>query len=802
MASVRAPPRTSRRARDSSALRLLASLKRLDAALSRISGSGLTRPAQQLRIRIRRIAQRLNRGRGRAELPILLPRVERQVTELHRAVRAVAARRPPVARQLAALRAVNSTLAYCERALGMPRPRVTTGTTGPKKLRGGPPRRARFRRLEAAGRGPETSSPALPHPEARRKLLKSIERLRMLISSQRGRASGAARSLPRPKRAAKPRKHTTLSQQGARRKSPKRSTVHARKQIPRVAETPPRYANVALFDVETGRLDQAVSLQPQQTLRLQIDIGELSAVSQVTRAKPIPDKKLPRDIYLDVMVSSTDFLLESGNANVAHGRFFLPGDEGPAIAPDSGRFLNFLLRAPAQPGTAHCRMGYYFRNILVQSQQLSANVAQPGGFKITTDFTMSRDLHAVEDFPETRRISVLTNSNNDGLHQIVFRASDAKSEPPKGDTFTVKDSVLEDILLQFRAMLSERAPTTKQRSRSDLERDLRKLAPLGWQLYYQLPGQRPYVFDALFGSPGDFVVQVLRPTSSSFSVPWALMYEIPLLSEPYTLCPLVSQWQESAPLAVESMRTCPHGPHAENTLCPFGFWGFRYAIEQLAASDTPALQIRVPPSSDIVVAQTQVGVDLKALATHVQNLRDIAARLLPVAQLREGKDKTTIRRLLGQDLPFVYFYCHGKSASAKDPNTWLVVGKRETMTAAEFIGWIVAWSQKKIRVWNTVRPLVFVNACHSLAIYPTTLMSYVDAFVGSARAAGVIGTETRVNQTLAAKVAERFLELFLSGTHSVESALRAIRFEYLAAGNLLGLVYTPYCWGDLKIVAA
>ncbi len=611
----------------------------------------------------------------------------------------------------------------------------------------------------------------------------------------------AGRGPPRTKRAAKATKRTTPIKRSARKKSPEPVTGYARKKIARRLETQPRYANVELFDIEADRLDPAVSLRPLQRLRLRIDIGELSAGSQVTHTRPFPDEKLPRDIDLDVMLSSTDFLLESGNANVAHGRFFLPGDGSAAIAADQGRFLNFLLTAPAQPGTAHCRIGYYFRNVLVQSQQLSANVARPGGFEITTDFTITRDLGGCESIPETRRISVLTNSNSNGIHQIVFRAADSKSVP-KGDTFTVREEALETILRQFRAMLSERAPTRKQRSRADLERDLRKLAPLGWQLYLQLPGQKPYVFDPLSHSPGDFVLQVLRPTSSSFSVPWALMYEIPLLSEPFALCPSVSQWQGSEPLATESMRTCPHGPHAENVLCPFGFWGFRYAIEQLASSDTPVLQIRVPADPEIVVAQTQVGVDLKALATHVQTMRATVARLMPGAQLREGKDKNTIRGLLGQDLPFVYFYCHGKSASVNDPNTWLVVGKRETMTAAEFIGWIVAWGRKKIRVWNAVRPLVFVNACHSLAIYPTTLMSYVDAFVGSARAAGVIGTETRVNQTLAAKVAERFFELFLSGTHSVESALRAVRFEYLAAGNLLGLVYTPYCWGDLKIVTA
>lgn len=781
------------------AQRLLAALARLDEALGRIKVPGLARPAMELRIRISRIAAKLAGARRPRQLPALLRQVEQQVTDLPRLVQTTSDPRSQAARRrLAPMWTVDRALRNCERALGI-RPGVTrrgfTGSAGSVKL---PRSRVRTRRpksIEDLGispsRGAELVGDARGFPGE------------PLFSPARVRQRLKERAPPGAKRArGKATKPMIRGKRSALKKSPKRAIVRARKKVIRAAERPPRYANVELFDVGAGRLEQARSLTFLQRIRLQIDIGPLSDSSQVTRARPIPDRNLPRDIDLDVMVSSTDFLLENANANVAHGRFFLPGDGSPAITAGQGRCLNFLLTAPAQPGAAHCRIGYYFRNVLVQSQQLSANVGRPGGFQITTDFTITRDLSDFGNIPETRRVSVLTNSNNDGIHQIVFRAEASKAEPPKGDTFTIKEEALEMILRKFRAMLSERAPTTKQRSRADLERDLRKLAPLGWQLYSQLPGQRPYVFGALFNSPGDLVVQVLRPTSSSFSVPWALMYEIPLLSEPFTLCPLVSQWQESGPLAAESMRTCPHGPHAENVLCPFGFWGFRYAIEQLASSDTPVLQIRVPADSDIVVAQTQVGVDLKALAAHVQTMRTVAARLLPAAHLREGKDKNTIRGLLGHDLPFVYFYCHGKSANANDPNTWLVVGKSEIMTAAEFIGWIVAWGQKKLRVWDAVRPLVFVNACHSLAIYPTTLMSYVDAFVGSARAAGVIGTETRVSQTLAAKVAERFFELFLSGAHSVESALRAVRFEYLAAGNMLGLVYTPYCWGDLKIVAA
>ncbi len=189
------------------------------------------------------------------------------------------------------------------------------------------------------------------------------------------------------------------------------------------------------------------------------------------------------------------------------------------------------------------------------------------------------------------------------------------------------------------------------------------------------------------------------------------------------------------------------------------------------------------------------------LASHVNALRKTFAEAFRDAHLLEVKDKATVRTVLGQDLPLVYFYCHGEQKNIADPDTWLGVGNREAITAKDFIGWVVVWQRKGKQIWDKVRPLVFVNACHSVAIFPNTLLSYLDAFVSTAHAAGVIGTEVKVHQKLAIDVAQRFFELFLGGRQSVESALRSIRLDYLASGNLLGLVYTPYCWADLHVVS-
>jgi hypothetical protein len=324
--------------------------------------------------------------------------------------------------------------------------------------------------------------------------------------------------------------------------------------------------------------------------------------------------------------------------------------------------------------------------------------------------------------------------------------------------------------------------------------------PKGFDLWALVPGQSPGVFEPLLEKPGSRVIQVCRPTRSGFVFPWALIYDIPLNVERPPLCKLIAEWDGKSELVESGQRQCPHGPHGENVLCPFGFWGFRYSIDQLSSTRDSVFTIAAPDAWDFVVAKTQYQVDQKALADHVKDLGATLRKRFPGANLREGPDKDTIRRLLGRDLPLVYFYCHGEGRFDGDPDTYLGVGKNETIRAKELQGWVQTWLvESKTRIWDTVRPLVFINACHSLEIYPKTLVSYLDAFVGTARAAGVIGTEVKVNQALAMDVAKQFFELLLTEQKSVDEALRAIRMGYLAKGNLLGLFYTPYCWAELRI---
>jgi len=84
-------------------------------------------------------------------------------------------------------------------------------------------------------------------------------------------------------------------------------------------------------------------------------------------------------------------------------------------------------------------------------------------------------------------------------------------------------------------------------------------------------------------------------------------------------------------------------------------------------------------------------------------------------------------------------------------------------------------------------------------IEPDSLVSLLKSFVGRAGAAGVIGTEVRVNQPLAVQVAEIFFDEFVNKGTAVSQALHKIQLHFLSKGNLFGLMYTPYCSADLKL---
>jgi len=77
------------------------------------------------------------------------------------------------------------------------------------------------------------------------------------------------------------------------------------------------------------------------------------------------------------------------------------------------------------------------------------------------------------------------------------------------------------------------------------------------------------------------------------------------------------------------------------------------------------------------------------------------------------------------------------------------------------------------------------------------LTDFVTTF-GEANASGAIGTEIALTQPVASEATEWLLAAFIEGL-SVASAVRQMRWELMKKGNLMGLAYTPNCYGALRL---
>lgn len=584
-------------------------------------------------------------------------------------------------------------------------------------------------------------------------------------------------------------------------------------------ELVPRYANAVLLDqANDTQIDRHKPIEPGRSIRLRLDIGEYSPISAVVRPEPLPEHLLPRDIWLDVMVSSSDFkikknIYETLSSTTAQGRFFLPGDGGPARMEDGDFFMYFNLVAPTTPMSANARIGYYYRNHLVQSQLLTADIGgAKGGYRIDIDFSLTNSLLDIADLPARQQISILTNSNNGG-HQIVVRPGNVEGRIiNQACTYHLKEEKVDRIVSELREVLRSRiAPAKeKRRSKKELETDLRLLAPLGQNLWDETVAQCIRDIYPSLKTNEPVVIQISRPTTADYTFPWSFIYDIPIYEEDpnkLKLCPLVEKWddQNYQLIALGSRRcpeaTGPNGSHESDTLCPFGFWGYQYDVEQLSSSETPEMNISVPGNAvfPFPAILTQYDIKLNELSNHILAMKEVIKQHFQGVDLKEGKDLPTIRQIMGQDAPFIYFFCHGERGEYGDPDTYLGVGNYEKFRAKDFRKWVKEWDWNDNRtVWDKVRPLIFINACHALEIQNKTLVSYLDAFITNSHAAGVIGPEVKVKTSVAMDIGLEFSRLFFSGK-SVGETMHLLRTDYLADGNLYGLIYTPYCWSDLTI---
>jgi hypothetical protein len=606
---------------------------------------------------------------------------------------------------------------------------------------------------------------------------------------------------------------------GSRRWLPRqRSVLSASKTETQEPQESPdaRFPNVYLYNENFRSIGPLESLTPDAVIRLMIGIGMLDKASRVRNPRSfaglIPEREVAA---IRVLVASTSFTVgsdrSSDGSTSSEQELTLPADGGPGIAAGGNDRLFFSLRCPKWSGKADARINYYYRDALIGSQILRADIGWgPGQNSVETDYLVSSTLLDVDEIPDVSRVSLLLDARPSGTYKAVLRPTDSSVASEKAVAFSIPETAVGDLVRDVRAKLASTVTSKRVHSKKELIEDLRRLAPPGAKLHNKLFVEASSVLGPLLVPGQRPILSIARPHNVTFTLPWNLIYQISLPGgriEDVPLCPLVSDWDESSALVEGVPDDCPRAVDVDHTnlLCPFGFWGFGITVESPASSLDPKANVSVRKGATVLVAETSALTKetLSALAAHrggmAQKL-DVAFPGLAV-QLISQRTKAEVQRIITQDLPLVYFFCHGDRPFPSSPDISLSVGKNELISADEFIGWAKG-SYKTKPFWSEVRPLVFINACDALDISPKTLLSYVDAFVGGAHAMGVIGTDVPVPATLAMQYADIFFNELLVGKSTLEEATKKARFAFLADGNLFGLAYNCCSWGHLKLVAS
>ncbi len=507
------------------------------------------------------------------------------------------------------------------------------------------------------------------------------------------------------------------------------------------------------------------------------------------------------------------------------------GEKTPQII-NAGERLYFPVRAPAEPGEYRMRCNLYWGQILLQSRLVEVLVevnpvahGEEVVLRVTPDYTIAPSLNPahLRQLPE-HRLSVLMNQNQDGTHSFHFLGAE-NGRLYKNDDIRFGENELQDMITTARKKLrrvswdseeewrdKEQDPYRYQDQTLKIDRlkaDLINLAQWGYAFYdaisQRLAGHNgidEYDLQDLMVKPG--LVQIALKELPSYILPVSLIYDYDLdVGAPdLSLCPMF----EAAVVNQQALEetTCFQGNCPSRgdlkVICPSGFWGFRHYL------GTPLTVVNTQDKEEIgeknntapdIPPVIEIQGELRLAAGVATNLDFTESHIKKISNLRTGThldyadNRDRVIEVLKGNPHVVYFYCHGGYAGT---GPYLQVGSEDDPQIIDPTN-IKAY---KIR-WDSPRPLVFINGCHTTSVAPLQALQFISPLVTRARCAGVIGTEITIFEELATRFAEACLGRFYAG-ESIGEAIRNARLALLQEGNPLGLVYIPFVMAGLRLV--
>lgn len=379
------------------------------------------------------------------------------------------------------------------------------------------------------------------------------------------------------------------------------------------------------------------------------------------------------------------------------------------------------------------------------------------------------------------------------------------------------------------------------KTREQFKLDLFNLAILGQRLFNAVfnsiqpegdgdaeKARRKWKLEILKTLESPSVIQIARTkgVSVEYVFPWALIYQhlLPVDMTKVKYCKAIDEeWSEDGVrIKNQFSAKCTYnnspGDH-DYVLCPYGFWGLRHIIEQpltsLQKRDGKYLQpidaleeipVGAEPISLAVGVTRDKALPKEKVDSHLSKLKNSARmKIIPPGEAE------THEALLGvlSSSQMVYFLCHGEFDSLQN-EPYIGIGLRDNNSLhrvypQDLNTWSYQLQQPNLSQWEKLRPLVFINGCHTCNLEPSQILNFVSTLV-DIQAGGIIGTEVSVLLGLAAEVAElilsRLTEQKTDGTNfSVGEAIYWMRWNLVNKGSFMGLAYTPYCLSSLHFAA-
>ena len=215
-------------------------------------------------------------------------------------------------------------------------------------------------------------------------------------------------------------------------------------------------------------------------------------------------------------------------------------------------------------------------------------------------------------------------------------------------------------------------------------------------------------------------------------------------------------------------------------------------IEEPVSPSRVAPPLKLGSRLDLGVAVTDDPAMHDAIGEHLSELAKISGlRFTSVNPALQDDEVFTMLR----DAGLAYFLCHNDSAGNE---SWLRLQTSKTprISTKELIRWGLRpdWDAQG---FEARAPIIFINACHSAALTPGQVVTWVGDFARLG-ASAVLGTEVDIRVEVAAEFALRFIAELLAGpVVPLGQAIREARWDLARKGNLLGLSYTLYGLADI-----